>query len=138
MDVVLKSNHAPVTLIFLEHCWSASVAGYLPRKRASSRAQRRLDSWCPRPAQDPQCLPGQSTRPPQYKYLSPLLAPDLQELASEEVGDEEEKRHRTASAATAANAVMRVLAGGSGGNLGLRPPPTAIRGRIAIEIEQSV
>jgi hypothetical protein len=83
-------------------------------------------------------LPGQSTRPPQYRYLSPLSAPDLRELDSEEVGDEEEKRHRTASVAAAANAVMRVLAGGSGGNLGLRPPAAAIRGRIAIGTEEAV
>jgi hypothetical protein len=83
-------------------------------------------------------LPGQSTRPPQYRYLSPLPAPDLQELGSEEVGEEEEKRQRTARAAAAENAVMRVLAGGSGGNLGLRPPPAAIRGRIAIGIGEAV
>lgn len=38
---------------------------YLSRKRASSRAQRRLDSWWPRPAQELQCLPGQSMRAPQ-------------------------------------------------------------------------
>lgn len=37
---------------------------------ASSRAHLRLDSWWPRPAQESQCLPGQSILLPQYKYLS--------------------------------------------------------------------
>jgi hypothetical protein len=46
---------------------------HLLRNMASSRAHRKLDSWCPRPPQRTQCFPGQSTPEPQYKYriLSP-------------------------------------------------------------------
>ena len=41
----------------------------LLRKRASSRAHRRLDSWWPSPPHWRQCFPGQSIPGPQYKYL---------------------------------------------------------------------
>ena len=50
----------------LEEC---GLIANLLRKRASSRAHRRLDSWWPSPPHWRQCFPGQSIREPQYKYL---------------------------------------------------------------------
>lgn len=52
------------------------MIAHLLRKRASSRAHRRLDSWWPSPPHCRQCFPGQSIPGPQYKYFFlPCSAP---------------------------------------------------------------
>lgn len=71
LEVSVTGSHTSEEVVVEGFTWfeEGGVIANLLRKRASSRAHRRLDSWWPSPPHWRQCFPGQSIPGPQYKYL---------------------------------------------------------------------